>query len=119
KAGIVFSEKPPPNPPGISVQGGDSFSPRDAGKGPRHVGANARKPPQSLHIVDGDLTFVVLYDLPCRLVEVAGPAVVTQTLPELKNLLFGGPGQTLDVGKAPEKGLIVGDDRFHLSLLQH
>jgi len=51
--------------------------------------------------------------------QVASPAVIPQTLPQLKHLLQISPGQQTNIRKTKDKLFIIGDHGFDLSLLEH
>ena len=58
-------------------------------------------------------------DAPRRRVQVARPAVIAKAGPLAEHLILIRRRQCRQVGKAGQKTLVIGDDGFHLGLLQH
>ncbi|MFT3881078.1 MAG: hypothetical protein QM703_15625 [Gemmatales bacterium] len=62
---------------------------------------------------------MVTHDKLRCLVKIPGSAIVAQAFPIFQHFLFMCLGQISDCGEPCEKLLEEGDDRRHLSLLQH
>jgi len=56
---------------------------------------------------------------PSGLVKIAGPAVVTESFPKSKYLLFACRGKVAQRREGAHKSLEIGNDRGHLGLLKH
>ena len=62
---------------------------------------------------------VVLHEEHGGFFEIAGAAVIAETLPELQQAVFGNGGQRRNIRKLAEKALVIGDHRLDARLLQH
>ena len=85
---------------------------------PRDVPADPRQGPDRLRVV-GEGPAVLADDRAGRRVELAGPAVVAQPLPQLEDLGLVRLGQRLDRREPREEPLEVGDHRRDRRLHQH
>ena len=94
------------HPQHIAVHGGHRKAEAD-GQGPQGI------------IVGGQLSAVLLADDACSLLQVAHPAVVAKTLPELVQLFFFAGGKGRNVRQGGEKAFVVGQCRRDPGLLQH
>ena len=90
----------------------------DGADGPGGVVADAGQRPDGV-IVRREGTAIPLDQELCRLLEVAGPAVIAQPLPELEQPLLRQRRQRLDIRHLPEKALVIGQRRLHPGLLEH
>ena len=51
--------------------------------------------------------------------QIARPAVITQTAPQAQHLIQMGSRQRVDIGKSRQKTLVIAQHGDHLGLLQH
>ena len=119
--------------------GGDvPLVPSDAGGDPQHVAVHRRHgqakgdggdgpggvvphPGQGVDVLvgAGERPAEVVHDLPGGLLQVPGPAVIAQPLPQLHQPVLGQGGQSRRVGSGIEKAAVVVQHRRHPGLLQH
>ena len=59
------------------------------------------------------------HDLFGRFLQVSGPAVVAQSLPQLHQLILGQDGQSVDIRGRLQKTAVVVQHRRHPGLLEH
>ena len=90
----------------------------DGCNGPGGVVPDAGQGPQGI-IVGGQLSAVLFADDACSLLQVAHPAVVAKTLPELVQLFLFAGGKGRNVRQGGEKAFVVGQCRRDPGLLQH
>jgi hypothetical protein len=69
--------------------------------------------------VIGNATSVFADHSPSGLVEIAGPAIITESFPKSKHLVFTCPGKVAHCRKGTHESLKIGNDRGYLGLLKH
>ncbi len=104
--------------PGVAVHGRNGNSEGNGGYGARGVRADARKGLEGLRVF-GNPTAEALDHLARSVMEVRGPRVVPQALPELEYLLLVRLGEGRNTRKLLHPSLEVGDYGPSSRLLQH
>ena len=100
---------------GVAIQGGLGPQEGDGGDGGGGIGAEAGQGQQPLQVPRP----AALRDALRGPLQVAGPAVVAQSLPGLVHLVLGGGRQARGIREPRHPAVEVRDHRGHLGLLQH
>ena len=106
------------DPQHVSIHRGHGQAEGDGGNGPSGV---VPHPGQGMDVLigAGEDPAEVVHDLPGGLLQVSGPAIVAQPLPQLHQLVLWQGGQGRRVGGGIEKAAVVVQHRRHPGLLQH
>ena len=114
--GIVV--EPGKHPQNVAVHSGHREAEADGGNGPRRVLPDAGQGQQGV-VIGRQLPAVLGADDLCRFLQVAHPAVITQSLPQLVQLFLLASGQRRDIRQGGKKALVVRQRRRDPGLLQH
>ncbi len=114
----VNVEHPGEDPLHIGVHAGQIVPEGDAGDSARRIRPHARQFAEARR-VRGKHAPVALHDLPGGLVQMTGPGVVAQSLPQTQHFFFRRGGHSGHVGKTLHPAVEIGDAALHLRLLQH
>jgi hypothetical protein len=102
----------------VRLDRGQAHSEGERSHGRRHVLAEPRKRPQLIRVA-GQAPPVPSQDVARRPVEVARPRVVAQTRPGRQDRLLPGAGESGEVGKTGQEGIVAAADGSHRRLLEH
>ena len=114
----IVSGEPGQHPHDVAVHGGRRLSEGDGGDGPCGIFAHPGEGEQRVVVRGKDTAEIAADDL-CGLLQVSGPVVVPQPLPQLQQRILLRLRQRQHVRQALHEAFIVLQHRRHTGLLEH